>query len=70
MGNNQGYIWAPYITVSTTQVVDSSFKSNKLLKSRYATKIVNNSFYGYFLGKKTIRRNKIEKIFELKNPTE
>ena len=34
MGNNQGYIWAPYIMATNTQVVDSSFKPKKLLNSR------------------------------------
>lgn len=63
MKNNQGYIRVPYITMSSIQVVDSSFK-----KSIYT--IVNNSFYGHLIDKRTIRKNKIENIFKLKNPTE
>lgn len=70
MGSNQGYVWVPYIMASTTQVVDSSFKPKMMLKSRYSTTKISGSFYGFFMSKRTKRISKIEKVFEIKNPTE
>ena len=70
MGNNPGYIYAPYIIATTTpEVVDSSFSPKRTLKSRYST-VVSGSFYGLFVSKRTNRMSKIEKVFEIKNPTD
>jgi hypothetical protein len=67
MSNNKGYVYVPYIMKSTTQIVDSSFN---MLKSRYLTTNISGSFYGFFMSKITKRISKIEKVFEIKNPTE
>ena len=42
---DKGYVYAPYIISVDTATLDDGVKS--ILKSRYATKVVNNKFYGY-----------------------
>ena len=42
-----GYIYAPYIPmISEPTSVDNGFTPSRSLESRYATKVVNNSYYG------------------------
>jgi hypothetical protein len=43
-----GYIFAPYIPIQTTQRVyeSNNFQPRESIMTRYARRVVNNSFYG------------------------
>lgn len=73
--NNQGYVWAPYIIQTKTEVIsESDFKPKNALKSRYSTVMTGTINNGFFTIETTNyrRKKKIQKIFniETENPTE
>jgi hypothetical protein len=41
-----GYIYAPYIPMMEPEIVDGDFEPNTTIMSRYATRMVNDRFYG------------------------
>ena len=72
-----GLVWMPYIPIQKVEIInEKDFTPRLSLKSRYATKIVNAGLYGTFgnggftLSRKQLRKNKIENIFKIENPTD
>ena len=41
-----GYIFAPYIPLQVTPNISEDFTPSREIMSRYATRVVNNRFYG------------------------
>jgi hypothetical protein len=41
-----GYVYAPYIPIMTTARVEGNINPSQMIGSRYAMRMVNNSFYG------------------------
>ncbi len=64
-----GLVWMPYVVSESISTLSSSFNSLSM-KSRYATKMVNNSYYGFVRTTNLIRKRKIENIFKIENPTD
>lgn len=59
---NQGYVFAPYITV---QQIDSTF-SPKMTRSRYQTAQINSNHFQPIKTRRDFRIEKIEKFLEIK----
>lgn len=64
-----GLVWMPYITSQTVSTITDSFNPRLGLKSRYSVQTVNPKYYGYIRTINLIRKDKIGKIFKMKNPT-
>ena len=64
-----GLVWMPYIPVQTVSTITDSFNPRLGIKSRYSTKTINSKYYGYIRTINLVRKDKIEKIFKIENPT-
>ena len=64
-----GLVWMPYIPAQTIATISDSNNPRLGIKSRYSKKTINSKYYGYIRTINLIRKDKIEKIFKIKNPT-
>ena len=70
-GNNQGFVWAPYIIQAVSPAIaESSFSPRMGVKSRYSAAQVSSNFYMDIWMKNWKRKSRIENIYEIEKPAD